>query len=44
MREEHPARRRIATFTLLAAAAAVAFALRPVDPDRALAERLIGPA
>ena len=39
MKREH-----LATVVLLAAAAAVAFALRPADADRALAERLIGPA
>ncbi|MEK7468682.1 MAG: FMN-binding protein [Planctomycetota bacterium] len=44
MSEAPPARARVATAVLLAAAAAVAFALRPADPDRALAERLIGPA
>ncbi len=37
-------RAHLATAALLAAAAAIAFALRPPDPDRALAERLIGPA
>lgn len=37
-------RAHAASAALLAAAAAAAFALRPPDPDRALAERLIGPA